>query len=454
MNKFIQSEEKNEFNELKKKKLKIAVIGSGISGLSAAWLLSKDHKVTIYEKNVELGGHANTIKIDYPIKNNKVVSINVDTGFIVYNNKNYPNLVNFFKYHNVDTIDSNMSLSISCNNGSYEYSGSGLNGIFGQRKNIFKLRQWKLIYDILKFKKLATKYIKKNNYSQTTIKEWLFKNKFSTSFINYYIIPITSAVWSCSNKDALLFPTQTFLYFFYHHGLLNIKNRPKWRTVKNGSRNYVEKVIKNIEIVRRDLKLSKIIMLNQIHSSNIITIDHNKDNYDFHKADGMVTNLSGLGLSILGADCAPILFYDNISQTIGVCHAGWRGTINDIVEITISKMEAIGAKRKRIIAIIGPAIQKKSYEIGEDVAKIIKQFSFYEPSNDILYSIENNKYLFDLPLLLKQSLKYSKIDQVGDTKLDTYQNNDLFFSHRRTTHESDLKESKTGRQISVIGIIK
>ena len=198
-------------------------------------------------------------------------------------------------------------------------------------------------------------------------------------------------------------------------------------------------VIKNIEIVRRDLKLSKIIMLNQIHSSNIITIDHNKDNYDFHKADGMVTNLSGLGLSILGADCAPILFYDNISQTIGVCHAGWRGTINNIVEITISKMEAIGAKRKRIIAII---------------AKIIKQFSFYEPSNDILYSIENNKYLFDLPLLLKQSLKYSKIDQVGDTKLDTYQNNDLFFSHRRTTHESDLKESKTGRQISVIGIIK
>ena len=114
-------------------------------------------------------------------------------------------------------------------------------------------------------------------------------------------------------------------------------------------------------------------------------------------------------------------------------------------------MEAIGAKRKRIIAIIGPAIQKKSYEIGEDVAKIIKQFSFYEPSNDILYSIENNKYLFDLPLLLKQSLKYSKIDQVGDTKLDTYQNNDLFFSHRRTTHESDLKESKTGRQISLVG---
>ena len=213
-------------------------------------------------------------------------------------------------------------------------------------------------------------------------------------------------------------------------------------------------VIKNIEIVRKDLKLSKMIMLNQIHSSNIITIDHNKDNYDFHKADGMVTNLSGLGLSIMGADCAPILFYDDISQTIGACHAGWRGTINNIVEVTISKMEAIGAKRKRIIAIIGPAIQKRSYEIREDVAKIIKQFSFYEPSNDILYSIENNKYLFDIPLLLKQCLKYSKIDKIGDTKLDTYQNNDLFFSHRRTTHESTFKENNTGRQISVIGISK
>ncbi len=248
MIKFVQSEEKNDLNELKKKKLKIAVIGSGISGLSAAWLLSKKHKVTIYEKNAELGGHANTVKINYPIKKNKVISINVDTGFIVYNNKNYPNLVNFFKHHNVDTIDSNMSLSISCNNASYEYSGSGLNGIFGQRKNIFKLRQWKLLYDIFKFKKLATNYIKKNDYTQTTIKEWLFKNRFSDSFINYYIIPITSAVWSCSNKDALLFPAQTFLYFFYHHGLLNIKNRPKWRTVKNGSRQYVEKVIKNSNI--------------------------------------------------------------------------------------------------------------------------------------------------------------------------------------------------------------
>jgi len=252
MDTYIPTNEKIDFGKFKKKKLKIAVIGSGIAGLSAAWLLSKEYNTILYEKESKLGGHANTVKINYPVENDKTVPIQVDTGFIVYNNKNYPNLTNFFKYNNVESIDSNMSLSISLNNSSYEYSGSGLNGMFGQRKNLFKLSQWKLIYDILKFKKLATKYIKRNNYTETTIQEWLTKNKFSKSFINCYIIPITSAVWSCSNKDALLFPTQTFLYFFYHHGLLNIIDRPKWRTVKNGSRHYIDKVIKNSNFIYKN----------------------------------------------------------------------------------------------------------------------------------------------------------------------------------------------------------
>jgi len=209
----------------------------------------------------------------------------------------------------------------------------------------------------------------------------------------------------------------------------------------------------NIEIVRQNLNLNKIIKLNQIHSSKVITVESHNKIYDFKKADGIVTNLSGIGLSILGADCAPILFYDQKSKTIGACHAGWRGAINNIIEATISKMEAIGALRSRITAIIGPAIQKNSYEIEEDVAKMVRSCSFFKENETILSHNKPNKYLFDLPLLLKQSLKSAMIQNIGDVKIDTYKNNDLFFSHRRSIHKNLKYRQKTGRQISVIGIL-
>ena len=131
MDTYLPSKERVNSNNISNTPLKIAVIGSGIAGLSAAWLLSTKHNVIIYEKESKLGGHANTININYPISNNKTFPINVDTGFIVYNNNNYPNLTNFFNELNVESIDGHMSLSISLNNGEYEYSGSGLSGIFG-----------------------------------------------------------------------------------------------------------------------------------------------------------------------------------------------------------------------------------------------------------------------------------------------------------------------------------
>ena len=221
----------------------IAIVGSGIAGLSAAWLLSKKHQVTIYEKAEKLGGHSNTININYSRNKFEEVPISVDTGFIVYNNKNYPNLTKFFDALDVDSIDSDMSLSISLNNGLYEYSGSGLGGIFGQKKNIINLNQWKLLYDVFRFKKIATKYIKNSKNNNSVIGDWLKYNNFSSYFIDRYIIPIASAIWSCSNKNALLFPTTTFLYFFYHHGLLNIKDRPKWKTVKFGSQQYIKNIL-------------------------------------------------------------------------------------------------------------------------------------------------------------------------------------------------------------------
>jgi polyphenol oxidase len=212
-------------------------------------------------------------------------------------------------------------------------------------------------------------------------------------------------------------------------------------------------VKKNIELVRKELNLDTIIQVNQVHSSRVITLKDKNASYNITDADGLVTNFKRIGLSILGADCAPILFYDNVLQIIGACHAGWRGAVNNIIETTITKMVNLGSERNNITAIIGPTIHKNSYEIKEDVAIIVKNSLFYKKNSSILFNKKTGQYLFDLPLLLKESLKISKIKKVGDVGLDTYTNSNLFFSHRRSKHDSTSQKVSTGRQISVIGIL-
>ncbi len=266
-------------NKYDKKPKRIAIIGSGITGLSAAWLLSKKNDVCIYEKNSQLGGHSNTVKVNYTNSDNLYANINVDTGFIVFNEKNYPNLNNFFKKLNVETINSDMSFSFSLNKGKYEYSGSGLNGIFGQRKNLFKRYQWELVLDIIKFSKKAKDHIKNNNNKNTdNLINWLKNNNFSDIFIYNYIVPMASSIWSCTSKNVFDFPINSFLHFFYHHGLLNFKNRPQWKTVKNGSIQYIKAIIKDSNF---NYKLNSNIK-SIFHKNNKIYIenDHNIFEYD------------------------------------------------------------------------------------------------------------------------------------------------------------------------------
>ena len=193
--------------------------------------------------------------------------------------------------------------------------------------------------------------------------------------------------------------------------------------------------------------------MNQTHSSKVLVINSEYDKITDINADGLVTKLKGIGLSVLGADCAPILFYDKISKIIGACHAGWRGAINGIIEATITNMETLGAKRDDIVSVIGPTIHKESYEIKKDLALIVKETKFYKNNRSILLQVNQDKYLFDLPLLIKESLKFSKINNFGDIDINTYEKSDLFFSHRKSTHENFPKQGKTGRHISVIGLI-
>ena len=222
--------------------MKIAVIGSGISGLSASYYLSKKHKVDLFEKDDHFGGHSFTIEIEYEKKKSKKIAI--DIGFIVFNELTYPNLIKFFKENKIQIENSNMSFSVSVKNSNIEYCGKGINGIFSNRLNLLNLKFIKMFIDILSFYKRSDNFkeIDKNK----TLGEYLVEQKLSKYFIDYHIIPMVSAIWSMPPYKANKMPLNFFIKFFQNHGLFKIKNRPKWYTVSNRSKTYVNKVLKTI----------------------------------------------------------------------------------------------------------------------------------------------------------------------------------------------------------------
>ena len=225
--------------------MKIAIIGSGISGLSSALLLSQKHDITLIESDNRFGGHSNTVNV---IEQENTIP--VDTGFIVYNELNYPNLVGFFKWLEVETISSDMSFAVSARDGDLEYSGS-LIGLFAQKKNYFNLKFYKMLKDIFVFFVFGYKYAFQVNENET-LKQYIKRCKFSNEFVNDHLIPMSSAIWSCPEKDILNFPAKSLLTFFKNHQLINFIIRPKWRTVKNGSKQYVDKIIGKLKLNKKN----------------------------------------------------------------------------------------------------------------------------------------------------------------------------------------------------------
>jgi predicted NAD/FAD-binding protein len=217
--------------------LDIAVIGSGIAGMSAAWLLSQKHKVTVYEREDRLGGHSNTVEVQTADG-----TVPVDTGFIVYNERNYPNLTQLFKHLNVPTKDSEMSFAASLNDGGMEYSGTDINGMLGQRRNILRPRFWAMLKDVRRFYRDAPTFIANKNIGHWSLGYFLNAQGYSQPFINDHLLPMGAAIWSASAADMLDFPAAAFIRFFDSHGLLEIVNRPVWRTIDGGSREYVKRL--------------------------------------------------------------------------------------------------------------------------------------------------------------------------------------------------------------------
>ena len=216
-------------------KQRIAIIGSGISGLTTAYLLHKSHEITLFEANDYIGGHTHTVKVAQGEQ-----SYDIDTGFIVCNDRNYPNFLKLMDKLNIAMQPTEMSFSVRNNPLGLEYNGHNLNTLFSQRRNLLRPKFYRLIRDILYFNEAAKKAIEEGIAENITLDTFVNQQSLSDIFKNNYLLPMAAAIWSCSMEQAGEFPLQFFLKFFLNHGLLDIKNRPQWCAVKGGSKAYID----------------------------------------------------------------------------------------------------------------------------------------------------------------------------------------------------------------------
>ena len=221
-------------------RLKVAVVGTGISGLSAAWLLSPRHDVTVYERSERIGGHSNTVVASVAGRR-----IPVDTGFIVFNRSAYPNLSALFERLAVPTAASEMSLAVSLRNGDLEYSGTGLAGLFAQPGNLVRPRFWSMLRDLVKFYRQATQDADLLTDETVSLGDYLAARGYGAAFRDDHLLPMASAIWSARPNEILSFPAATFLRFHRNHGLLQLTRRPQWETVVGGSIVYVQRMIQS-----------------------------------------------------------------------------------------------------------------------------------------------------------------------------------------------------------------
>lgn len=219
--------------------MKIAVIGSGVSGLVAAWLLQRDHEVVVFEADDRIGGHVHTVDVQEEDR-----TLGIDTGFIVFNDRTYPNFNRLLERLGVRSRDSDMSFSVKCERSGLEYNGTSLDTLFAQRRNLLSPRFLRMIRDILRFNRDAVRFARNGvGDDVTTLGAFLSRQDYSEWFRSKYLIPMGSAIWSAEPDGLSGFPFRTFARFFDNHGMLTVDDRPQWKVVEGGSRAYVEALI-------------------------------------------------------------------------------------------------------------------------------------------------------------------------------------------------------------------
>ena len=218
--------------------MKIGIIGAGVAGLTAAYLLSEKYNITLIERNKRLGGHTNTISVK---ENGK--EIGVDTGFIVLNDRNYTNFKKLLNKLNVKIRNTDMSFSYYDESNGFNYAGTGISGYFAQKKNLFSPKHYRFLLNVKKYSKKAANDVSNNVLIDETLGEYLIRNDFPKDIIDKFIIPMGAAVWSGSRNEISNFPVKMFLKFFDNHGILDLNNAPQWHTVDGGSYTYVRRIL-------------------------------------------------------------------------------------------------------------------------------------------------------------------------------------------------------------------
>ena len=256
--------------------MKIAIIGSGISGLTAAYLLNKKHDIHVFEKADRLGGHTATIDMDYEGE-----QFAIDTGFIVYNDRTYPNFIKLLSQIGVETQDTPMGFSVSAGKSGLEYAGNSINSLFAQRKNILSPAFLKMLTEIVRFNKQAQGDLDKGviNHSMT-LGEYLTVNGYSEYFVRHYLVPMGAAIWSASFVTIKAFPVDFFIRFFSNHGLLTVFNQPQWHVIKGGSKQYIAPLITSFaDKITLNSEIESVARVNE-NVVEIVFSDGNKEIFD------------------------------------------------------------------------------------------------------------------------------------------------------------------------------
>lgn len=254
--------------------MRVAIIGSGIAGNVVAYRLHRGHDITVYEAGDYAGGHTHTHELDVSGK-----KLRIDSGFIVFNQRTYPNFIALLQELGIEQQKSNMSFSVRCEQTGLEYNGTSLNSLFAQRRNLFRPTFYRMIRDIIRFNRQAPELLSQS-YSSVTLGDYLESNKYSNEFTNHYIIPMGSAIWSANVRQMLEFPARNFIRFFANHGMLSVNDRPQWYVVKGGSRSYVDAMIRPFrERIRLNSRVDRI--ERDSEKVTLTTVHGDREHYDY-----------------------------------------------------------------------------------------------------------------------------------------------------------------------------
>lgn len=361
--------------------LNIAIIGSGIAGNTLAYHLHHQHQVTLYESNDYIGGHTHTHQIEIA-----GVTHAVDTGFIVFNDKTYPEFERMLIEAGVAWRDSEMSFSVRNEVSGLEYNGTSLNSLFAQRRNIFSRGFYRMIFDILRFNKQAPALLAPGN--EITLGDYLSQHGYSTQFVQDYIVPMGAAIWSTDAEQMLQFPARFFVRFFHHHGMLSINNRPQWRTIQGGSANYLDKITDGY---RDRIHLNCPVTAVQRDQNGVtLTTAQGQQHFDYvffacHSDDALrilSTEATAAEREILGAipyqDNTVYLHTDaNLMPSRKLAWAAWNYHVTtqstDKVQVTYNMNILQGIRSAE------PILVTLNYTQGIDPAKVIKKLHYRHP---------------------------------------------------------------------------